>query len=222
YAPPAPAAQQPTAANPFAGAATAPAYSPAASYAQQPPVQQHAAPPPALGQAVAAGAPIAGGGKGAALADMFGRLVMFFPLKLETVPRNPQYITDEQRRTGNVTQERLTATVVVLDDGQGGMQPIQWGGKPYALPPSPHTNSDPLPYLRQGMRINQTQVIGQLTGALPQGPGATPGIVVGRVTKRGPAQNDPWYLITATQQEVDLANQYLALVQAGTYPHPLA
>jgi hypothetical protein len=224
---PAPAQQQtPATPNPFAGP-TAGAYSPAVAPQHAPapaPVRQQApaGPPPALGQAVAAGAPIAGGGKGASLADMYGRLVMFFPLKLETVQRNPQFITDEQRRTGNVTQERLTATVVVLDDGQGGMQPIAWGGKPYALPATPHTNSDPLPYLRQGMWINQTQIIGQLSGALPQGPGAAPGIVVGRVTKRGPAQNDPWYLITATEQEVALANQYLQLVASGTYPHPLA
>lgn len=200
YAPPAPAAPQ--------------AYAPAAP--------QHAAPPALdMSRLSAAGAPVVGEGRGASLADMFGRLCLFFPLKEETVPRRPEHITAEQRAAGNVNQQRLTAHVVVLDGGRlGDMTPIAYGGKPYALPPTPHTDTAPLPYLRRGMWINQSRVISQLRGSIPA-PGQAPGMVAGRVTKDGPNNSDPWYLIAATDDELGLVRKYLELVQAGQYPHPL-
>lgn len=203
--------------NPFASPA-APA--PAAPQAYAPPA---AAPAPTLdlGGLRSAAAPVIGG-TGAKLKDMFGRLVLFFPLAIQRVPRSPQYITAEQRARGDVDQDRLTATVVVLDDGQGGQSPIAWGGDPYALPATPHTNSDPLPYVRKGMWINQSRLISQLRDALPATPGAAPGMIAGRVTKAGPNNNDPWYLIGATEAEVALVRQYLEAVQAGHVPHPLA
>jgi hypothetical protein len=169
-----------------------------------------------------AGAPVIGEGKGAKLPDMFGRLVLIFPLAIQRVPRNPQYITQEQRARGDLDQDRLTATVVVLDDGQGGQRPIEYGGKPYALPATPHTDSAPLPYVRKGMWINQSRLISQLRDHLPTAPGGAPSMVAGRVHKAGPNQNDPWYLIGATEQEIAMVQQYLAAVKAGQFPHPLA
>jgi hypothetical protein len=227
YAQPAPAAPAPVA--PQAYAQPALANNPYAqqsqtapqTYAAPAPVQQQAA-PPAINPAglVAAGAPVVGEGKGAKLADMYGRLVLIFPLSLAVVPRNPQYITNEQRQQGNVTQERLTATVVVLDDGQGGMQPIGYGGQA-GPPPIPHSEFAPLPYVRKAMWINQSRLISQLRDHLPAA-GGQPGMVCGRVVKAGPAGNDPWYLQGATEQELHLAGQYLQGVQVGHFPHPLA
>ncbi len=202
-----------------------PAYAPAAAqpqaYAQPQQQAAPAGPPPALGAVQSVGVAVAGEGKGAKFPDMYGRLALFFPLSLTRVPRNPQYITPEQRQRGDLDQERLVATVVVLDDGQGGMQPISYGGDIAAFPPIPNTESAPLPYVRKAMWITQTRMIGQLRDALPQNGGA-PEMRLGRVVKAGPNRNDAWYLQQATEQDLALANQYLQLVSAGQYPHPLA
>lgn len=234
---PAQPAQQPAApANPFAAPAPAQQQSsnpfgagvPATSYgtgpvAQTIPQQPQVAPPALdLNRLAAAPAPIVGEGKGALLADMFGRLTLWFPLMIETVQRRPEHISEEDRAKGRTTQQRLTATVVVLDDGQGGQSPIAYGGKPYALPPTPHTESAPLPYVRKAMWINQSRLISQLQPSLPSAPGQAPGMIAGRVYKAGPANSDPWYLIAATEAEVTLVRQYLEAVQAGQFPHPLA
>jgi len=215
--------------NPFGAPAPAAPQPQPFSFPMQP---QQAAPAPAatqaappaldMGRLASAPAPVVGEGTGARLKDMFGRLVLVFPLSLQRVPRNPQFITQEQRASGNVEQDRLTATVVVLDDGQGGQSPIAFGGDPYSLPPKPHTESAPLPYVRKGMWINQSRLISQLRDSLPAAPGQAPGMIAGRVTKAGPNQNDPWYLIGANEQEVTLVRQYLEAVQAGHFPHPLA
>lgn len=204
---------------------------PAAAPAQQwqapaaPQQQAQYAAPPALDPAAlnAAPAPSSGGAQGAKLPDMYGRLALFFPQSLARVPRNPQHITPEQRAAGNVEQDRLTATVVVLDSGPGTRPggTIEWGGNPHALGGSPHTNSDPLPYVRKSMWINQTRLIEQLRAYLPA-PGGVPGMVVGRISKNGPANNDPWYLAPASPDEIALAQTYLGLVGQGAYPHPLA
>jgi len=250
----APAAQSPAAPNPFVqqqapqqqyaapqayapAAAPPPAYGPYGQPAQQAPQQQYApapapapqqqyAAPAALGQATAPPPPPPSGGKGATVPDMYGRLVLIFPHIVQTVPRRPQHITDEQRARGDVNQERMTATVVVLDDGQGGMQPIAFGGNPHVLGGRPHDQSAPLPYVRKGMWINQSKVIAQLTDYLPgrsmAGPSGAPGAAVGRLVKEGPEQNAAWYLTTPNEQELGLANTYLGLVAQGQYPHPLS
>jgi hypothetical protein len=157
---------------------------------------------------------------------MFGRLVLVFPHREETVPRQAQHITPEQRAAGNVNQQRLTATVVVLDAGPGRMDPIGIDGKPNAFPPQPSTEYAPLPYVRKGMWINQSRLITQCRDFLPggpaAGPGGAPGMLLGRVTKAGPQQNDPWYLEPATQDELQLAQKYLTMVQGGQFPNPLA
>lgn len=175
--------------------------------------------PNALG---AAPAPEVGAG-GADLVAMYGRLVLVLPMKIETVPRSEKYITPEQRAQGNTTQEKLTATVVVLDDGQMGITPIAFGGAPHELPPRPHTESAPLPYVRKAMWIRQSRLISQLRDKLPTAPGQAPGMALGRVVKAGPAANDPWELTTnVSQAEIDLGTKYLQGVAVGHFPHPLA
>jgi hypothetical protein len=193
-------------------------------YAPQPQAAQ-AAPPAALDPSMLRGAPapVVGEGRGAKLAHMYGRLVLVFPLSIARKPRNPQFITPEQRQRGDMEQEQITATFVVLDDGQGGMQPIRFGGDPSAFPPVPDTESAALPYVRKGLWVTQSRVISQLRDFLPDpASGRAGGMICGRMVKTGPQRNDPWYITTATEQELALAGQYMQLVSAGTYPHPLA
>ena len=191
--------------------------------------QQQAAPavpPPALDPSMLRGAPapIVGEGRGAKLAHMYGRLVLVFPLSITRKPRNPQFISPEQRQRGDLDQEQVTATFVVLDDGAGGMQPIRFGGDPSAFPPVPDNESAPLPYVRKGLWVTQSRVISQLRDFLPDPTSGRPGgMICGRLVKTGPARNDPWYITsTVTEAELGLAGQYMQLVAAGQFPHPLA
>ncbi len=233
YAPPVQQQYAPPAAQPTYGQQPAPN----GYYAQPAPVQQQyappapvqqappAAPPPALDPAMLRGAPapIVGEGRGAKLAHMYGRLVLVFPLSITRKPRNPQFITQEQRARGDLDQDQVTATFVVLDDGHGGMQPIAFGGDPSAFPPVPDTESAPLPYVRKALWVTQSRVISQLRDYLPNAATGQPGgMICGRMVKTGPARNDPWYITTATEQELSLAGAYMQLVANGTYPHPLA
>lgn len=226
--PPAPApAQQPTYGVQGQPAWLAqPQQAPAPAQPQQQPQQAAAVPQlPTGGFGNAAPPPPAGDGKGALLPDMFGRLVLIFPHELTNEPRNPAYISQEDRARGNVTQDKLTATVVVLDDGQGGNGPIWYGGKPYGMPPSPHTEQGTLPYVRRSMWLRGRSLIAQCRDYLPGGSAVRPGVpgmVLGRVTKAGPAQTDPWYLLGAEPADEARANYYLEAVQRGQFPNPLA
>jgi hypothetical protein len=213
YAPPANPYAQPQQAAPM-GYPNQPTYAaPSPAAAAAPALDRSrlgAAPPP----------PPSGDGKGAKWSDMYGRLVLVFPLSFETKPKNPRFITDVDRAAGNVMQEQITATVVVLDDGQGGNTPISWGGSP--MPPVPPTDHAPLPYVRKAMWISQSKIIAQLKPNLPTVPSGAPGMVLGRVFKAGNEHNSPWYLEPATEVDITRAGQYLDLVAAGTFPHPLA
>lgn len=231
YAPQAPAnpyaQQQPTQTYPNYGA---PAQQQAAPAPTAVTPQHYAAPQgsmPALGTATAPPPPPPSGGKGANVADMYGRLVIIFPHVVQNVPKRPQHITDEQRARGDVNQDRMTATVVVLDGGSpDNMAPIAFGGNPHVLGGRPHDQSAPLPYVRKGMWINQSKVIAQVSDYMPgrslAGPNGAPGAAVGRLVKEGPEQNAAWYLTTPNEAELNLANAYLGLVMQGQYPHPLA
>lgn len=240
YAP----AQQAPQANPYGGQqGYAPHPAPAGPYGQttyappaqthvQQPVQAYAPAPqqgalPALGTATAPPPPAPSGGRGAKLPDMYGRLVIIFPHLLQRVPKNAKFVTDTDRANGNLEQDRMTATVVVLDGGSpGNMTPIAFGGNPHVVGGRPHDKSEPLPYVNKGMWLNQSQLIGQVSDYLPGraqgGPGGTPGAAVGRLVKTAPEQNAPWYLTTPTPEELNLANQYLHLVMENRFPHPLA
>jgi hypothetical protein len=205
-------------------------------YGQQPTAPQQYAPAPAAPQAAAPMAidpnalgvapppPPAGDGKGAKLPDMYGRLVLIFPLGIETRNRNPQFITPEQRQRGQLTEECLTATVVVLDmgPGQGPGGFIDFGGAPYKMPPTPHTERAALPYVRRAMWITQSKLVGQLRTFLPQPGDTAPRMAAGRIVKAGPEANAAWYLQGADESELALCRQYLQLVADGRYPHPLA
>lgn len=248
-----PAPQQP-AANPYgqpqqpAPAAYPPAQQPQAYAPPAPPayVPQQPAPATAYGSqwpagstpAQAPGAPVFGsqiapppppapsGEKGGAdLLAMFGCLVLWMPTVEETVAKNPRFVTDEQRRNGQTSQQRMTATVVVLDNPRTpGL--IEYGGNPYGLPPVAHTDRAQLPYVRKSMWINQGKIIGQLRSFLRGGADApadgSQGMTIGRVNKVGPGATDPWFLDHPTDADHLLARQYVEAVQAGHLPNPLA
>lgn len=232
YAAPAPAPQQQYGAP--QGYAPAPQqYAPAPQQAA--PVQQYAPPaapaayagPPLDTSTLAAAGtpPPSGSGSGAKLADMYDRLVLVFPHTVETVARTERYITPEQRAKGYLTEERVTATVVVLDMGPGSSPAgafIDFGGAPYEIPPKPHTTREALPYVRKAMWIAQSKVVAQLKPFLPASTGGTQGMVAGRVVKQGSDRNSPWYLAGADENELALCRQYMAGVAAGHFPHPLA
>jgi hypothetical protein len=215
YAPPAPAYVPPS--NP---PAPAPAYGQPASNGGSPwPAGAQAAPPPTLGRAAAPAPPSEGGGRGAKLPDMYGKLCIVIPTAYDPArQKNAQFIKAGE----STTQRQMTVTFVVIDDGTfRGQRPIEFGGKPYAMPPTPHNQSAPLPYINKGVWINQTRMIDQLMPNLPGGPKAGE-IVVGRPFKTSPEHNAPWYLSTPTHEELVFAQLYLDAVAAGHLPHPLA
>lgn len=228
YAPPAPATPYGT--GPYAQ--TVPQQpAPATSYGSPWPagsVPAQAPNAPAFGSQIAPPPPPAPSGeKGADLKAMFGCLVLWMPTALETVQKQPKFITDEQRRNGQTTQRRMTATVVVLDNPhEPGV--LRHGGDPYGLPgqAKPHPDVDALPYVRRNMWINQGKIVQQLEGFLPGGVNAprdgSQGMTVGRVNKVGPAQTDPWFLDDPTPADMTLAGQYVEAVRAGHLPNPLA
>jgi hypothetical protein len=232
--------QQQPAANPFAAPAQQPQQAPYGQPQQQPAYgggypqqaapnayaqpQQQAAPPAALDPSALNAAPTpppSGDGKGAKFPDMYGRLVIMFPLSFEQRPKSPQFLTQQDRSNGNLMQDQITTTVVVLDDGRGGFSPISWGGDPMRnVPP---TDTVALPYVRRAMWISQTKLIAQLRPYLPASPGAAPGMIFGRVLKAGNEHNSPWYLSSdVTEADTQLARTYLNLVAQGQVPHPLA
>jgi hypothetical protein len=154
---------------------------------------------------------------------MYGRLVLLFP---HTIERGlPSKFRDQSGQPK--VQDKIIATVVVLDDGNGGQQPIGYGGDMTSFPQKPHTDYGQLPYVRKGLFVWQNSIIKQIEAWLPGGPqapqdGRTPGMCLGRIAKDGPERTDPWYLRDPNEQDTQLANYYIAAVAEGRFPHPLA
>lgn len=208
FGPATPVAAPPASGNPFA----APAYAPPA--AQQAPAPATA---PMLGTFAPAAPVVAGGGGGAKLADMYGRLVLILPLRIER--NRPSNFKDPKTQLPKM-EDRMTATVVVLD----GANPIAFGGNPYIVPQIPHTKSEPLPHVSQGLWISQSKLVEQCEDALAtvavSGPGS--GMVLGRLLKNGVEANSAWILGEYTEAEAATAQYYLDGVKSGQFPNPLA
>lgn len=222
YTPPAPAypsAPAPTAYAPGStGYATA-APAPAANGGSPWPAGAQAAPPPALGSATAPPPPTEGGGKGAKLPDMYGKLCVVLPTAYDPARQKRAEFIKAGEAT---TQRQMTATFVVIDDGNfRGQSPIQFGGNPYVVGGKPHNQSAPLPYVNKGLWVTQTRMIDQLMPYMPGGPRAAE-VAIGRPLKTTPEHNAPWFLSTPTAEELAFAQQYLDAVAAGHLPHPLA
>lgn len=181
--------------NPFASAA------PVAAVAAPAPVAASPAPDP-FGGADPFSAPAPQAPRGPRLRDLYGRLVLLVPTKLEIGVPN--------RLQPGTTQDRMTTDVIVLDGG-----PIAFGGKPEATPPVPHDKTAQLPHKTQGMYISSTGLISQCREALAKRAQGQPGMVLGRLgvgTAKEVGQNAPWLLSLPTDADKALARQYLAQV----------
>jgi hypothetical protein len=141
--------------------------------------------------------------RGPRLRDLYGRLLLIVPLKLE------EGIPNRLSQNGG-TQDRMTADVIVLDGG-----PIPYGGAPEKVPPRPHDKTAAVPHKNARMYISSVGLISQCRDALAKKiRTGQPGMVLGRLNV-GEAKGDqaPPYLLTPpTDQDKQVARQYLANV----------
>lgn len=188
--------------NPFAQAPTAPA-APLRGVDKAP----AQAAPVAAAQPVAAGAdpfgaPAPQAPRGPRLLDMYGRLLLIVPSKLETGIPN--------RLQAGTTQDRMTADVIVLDGG-----PIAFGGTPEKMPPVQHDKQAQVPHRTPNMYISSTGLISQSREALAKRLRGEPGMVLGRLgvgTAKEAGQNAPWLLTPYNEADAVIARQYLSQV----------
>jgi hypothetical protein len=193
--------------NPFALPDTtpaAPAAAPVTATAPSPVTTPAPAPPAAdpFGAADPFDAPAPQQARGPRIRDLYGRLLLLVPRKLEeNVPNRLQLGT---------TQDRLTADVIVLDGG-----PIAFGGRPENVPPVPHDKVAQVPHKTASQYISNRGLISQCREALAKRAQGQPGMVLGRLTvgtAKEEGQNAPYLLTPPTDADKALARQYLAQV----------
>ncbi len=196
--------------NPFALATEEQPAAPAAT-STMPVVTSTVAPPPAPAQPFGGDDPFSGpapqAARGPRLREMYGRLLLIVPHKLEqglvsSTFKNPD--------GSPVVNDRMTADVVVLDGG-----PINYGGKPEAMPPVAHTKVADVPHKSTAMFISSAGLISQCREALAKKIShGQPGMVLGRLTRgEGSGKGEPpWLLTPPTDTDKQIARQYLATV----------
>lgn len=176
----------------------APQAAPPGQWTQAPAAQQPSTAPTPFG---APAAPIA---KRPRILDLYGRLLLIMPKKIETVPNKLAKVPGEM-------QDRMTADIVVLDGG-----PLAYGGAPEKMPPKPHDMVVQVPYLIVGLWMNQVGLVSQCREALANKLSGIPGrqtMVLGRLgvsSEAKPGQNAPYILDPAQPHENALAAQWLA------------
>lgn len=161
------------------------------------------------GQFVTPPPPSSGGGARPRLLDMYGRLLLVLP---EHIARG--VASRFLNRDGSPqTQDKLTATVIVLDGG-----PLAFGGEPEKGPAGKgqHTQTADVPYVVKGLWINQSKLIEQLEEALAMRLRGEPGLALGRLWKVGQAQNDPWVLAAPTPEDAAVYDRYVSQVNPFT------
>lgn len=210
--------QQPAQPNPFGPGVPAaqpqytqqPVQNPYAQQQVQQPTQQ---PAPVAAPAASAAVPVATAGSfmrpsapppprtagnRPPMSALNGRLLLILPEQLER--DTPSNFVDE--KTGAPKrQDKLHATVIVLDGGQ-----LQWGGGPQAAPTVAQ-----VPHVIKDMWITQYGIISQTADALALRLTGGPGLVLGRLWKTGNAQNDPYVIADPNQQDVDTYNAFVQL-----------
>lgn len=215
-APPAPNPYAPPAApapNPYA---QAPAAQPFAPGGAVPPAQFVAPPAPVPAQAPTA-APMGGADpfsgpapqapRAPRFREMYGRLVLLIPRKLETGVVSRTFTNQDGTPA---IQDRLTADIIVLDGG-----PITYGGAPEKVPPIPHTMTENVPHRWPNAYISFGGIISQCRVALSKiVTEGRPGMVLGRVTRGTEATKGepPWLLSEPTEADKAIARAYLATV----------
>ena len=147
-------------------------------------------------------APAPQAARGPRVRDMYGRLLLIIPHKLEEGVPN--------KMDAGKLQDRMTADVVILDGG-----PIAFGGAPEKVPPRPHTQQANVPLKNTRQYISSVGLISQCRDALAKKVRTgQPGMVLGRLNV-GEAKGDqaPPYLLTpATDADKAIARAYLATV----------
>jgi hypothetical protein len=141
--------------------------------------------------------------RGPRLRDLYGRLLLIIPHKLD------EGIPNRLGKPGD-TQDRMTADVIVLDGG-----PIAYGGTPEKIPAVPHDKTASVPHKNSRMFLSQAGIISQCREALAKKlTSGQPGMVLGRLAV-GEAKGDqaPPYLLTPpTEADKQIARGYLATV----------
>lgn len=177
---------------------------------QQQAYQPVQAAPPATGLVARPGGfstpppPSAGGSGGPRIADLQGRLLLILP---ESVQRQiPSKFTNNGQ---TVMQDKVTATVIVLDGG-----PLQWTPKVSGQLQQPRQEN--VPYVIKGMWIQQSKLIEQLEEALAMRLRGEPGLTLGRLWKAGTATNDAYVLAAPQPQDAATYDQYVAQVNPFT------
>jgi hypothetical protein len=197
-----------TQANPFADPetiATAPAVAQAPAPAPAPatPVTASVAPQNTTTDVDPFDSPAPQEPRGPRIRDLYGRLLLIVPKRLEeSVPNRLQPGT---------TQDRMTADVIVLDGG-----PIAYGGRPEQVPPVPHDKTAAVPHKTANQYVSNRGLISQCRLALAAKATGGPGMVLGRLGVGKPGedgQNAPYILSLPTDADKALARQYLASVQ---------
>lgn len=144
--------------------------------------------------------------RGPRIRDMYGRLLLIIPHKLEEGVRSNFKDND-----GNAqTQDRMTADVIVLDGG-----PIAYGGQPERVGGAPHDKTAEVPLKNTRQFISNAGLISQCRQALAKKiTTGQPGMVLGRlqVGEAKGGNNAPYLLAPPTEQDKAIARQYLATV----------
>lgn len=185
-----------TAVNPFAAPASTPPAQPAT--------------PPANPAATDGADPFSGPApqqpRGPRLQEMYGRLLLILPTKLEEGIVSKFLGTDGKPQV----QDRMTADVVILDGGT-----IQYGGNPEKLGGRPHDKTVEPPHRSTAMFISSKGLISQCREALAKRLAGQPGaMVLGRlaVGEAKTGQAAPYLLTPPTEADKQTARAYLAQV----------
>lgn len=185
--------------NPFAMPETATPATPAAP-------AQPVTPPASAASDDPFGAPAPQAPKGPRFRELYGRLLLIMPTKLEEGIISNQFRNDDG---SPVIQDRMTADVIVLDGGD-----IHYGGKPEKMPPVPHNMVATVPHKTAKQYISYSGIISQcrpyLANYLAKNGGKT--MALGRLA-RGENENKgekPWILTEATDADRAIARAYLA------------
>lgn len=143
--------------------------------------------------------------RGPRLRDIYGRLVLLVPHKLEVGVTSQFKNPDGSPQT----QDRMTTDVIVLDGGT-----IQYGGKPEKVPPIPHTKTAEVPHRTVRMYISSAGLVSQCRDALAARLAGKPGMVLGRLTRGSDSGKGepPWLLTPPTEDDKNIARRYLATV----------
>jgi len=201
-----------TQANPFALDTPAPAMAPATapatpSPATTPPPAAPAAPTATYDNSDPFGDPAPQEPRGPRLRDMYGRLLLIVPRKLE------EGLPSRFNKPGEAPkfENRMTADVVVLDGGT-----IQYGGTPEKPPFTPHNKTAEPPLKNARMFISAVGLVSQSRVALAEIiTKGRPGMVLGRLgvgDAKDAGVNPPYLLTPATEADKAIARAYLANV----------